>query len=142
MCESEIVLPGWLIERGIFIIIISAFLLGVKAYFFLHHWNDSHFLLVPMVPLVPMDHRNCPVLSQVTWENNLSPLNEMHIHQQNHWNDILFYWYQSYHWYQGTIGLTNRIRLCILDMCEMLRNPDEKPAFLNSNDCESHVCQI
>ena len=41
----------------------------------------------------------------------------MHIHQQNHWNDILFYWYQSYHWYQWTIGLTNRIRLCILDMC-------------------------
>ena len=27
-------------------------------------------------------------------ENNLSPLNEMHIHQQNHWNDMLFYWYQ------------------------------------------------
>ena len=41
----------------------------------------------------------------------------MHIHQQNHWNDILFYWYQSYHWYQWTISLTNRIRLCILDMC-------------------------
>ena len=41
----------------------------------------------------------------------------MHIHQQNHWNGILFYWYQSYHWYQWTIGLTNRIRLCILDMC-------------------------
>ena len=29
----------------------------------------------------------------------------MHIHQQNHWNDIIFYWYQSYHWYQWTIGL-------------------------------------
>ena len=28
---SELVLRGWLIERGIFIIIISAFLLGVKA---------------------------------------------------------------------------------------------------------------
>ena len=27
-------------------------------------------------------------------EHNLSPLNEMHIHQQNHWNDMLFYWYQ------------------------------------------------
>ena len=63
-----------------------------------------------------MDHRNCPAPSQVTWENNQSPLNEIHIHQQNHWNDILFYWYQSYHWYQWTIGLTNRIRLCILDM--------------------------
>ena len=50
-----------------------------------------HFLLVPM------DHRNR--------ENNRSPLNEMHIHQQNHWNDILFYWYQSYHWYQWTIGI-------------------------------------
>ena len=45
------------------------------------------------------------------------PLNEMHIHQQNHWNDIPFYWYRSYHWYQWTIGLTNRICLCILDMC-------------------------
>ena len=29
----------------------------------------------------------------------------MHIHQQNHWNDIIFYWYQSYHWYQWTIGI-------------------------------------
>ena len=41
----------------------------------------------------------------------------MHMHQQNHWNRVLFYWYQSYHWYQWTISLTNRIRLCILDMC-------------------------
>ena len=65
-----------------------------------------------------MDHRNCPIPSQVTWENNLSPLNEMHIHQENHWNDISFYWYQLYHWYQWTIGLMNRFRLCILDMCE------------------------
>ena len=64
-----------------------------------------------------MDYRNCPAPSQVTWENNQSPLIEMHIHQQNHWNDILFYWYQSYHWYQWTISLTNRIHLCILDMC-------------------------
>ena len=30
---------------------------------------------------------------------------EMHIHQQNHWKDMLFYWYQSYHWYQWTIGI-------------------------------------
>ena len=67
-----------------------------------------------------MDHRNCPVPSQVTWENNQSPLNEMHIHRQNHWNDILFYWYQAYHWYQWTISLTNRICLCILDMCGYL----------------------
>ena len=37
----------------------------------------------------------------------------MHMHQQNHWNRVLFYWYQSYHWYQWTISLTNRIRLCI-----------------------------
>ena len=58
-----------------------------------------------IVPLVPMDHLNCPIPSPVTWENNLSPLNEMHIHQQNHWNDIIFYWYQSYHWYQWTIGI-------------------------------------
>ena len=41
----------------------------------------------------------------------------MHIHQQNQWDYIIFYWYQSYHWYQWTMGLTNRIRLCILDMC-------------------------
>ena len=38
-------------------------------------------------------------------ENNLSPLKEMHIHQQNHWKDMLFYWYQSYHLYQWTIGI-------------------------------------
>ena len=62
-----------------------------------------------------MDHWNCPVPSQVTWENNQSPLNEMHIHQQNHWNDTLCYWY---HWYQWTISLTNRIGLCIWDMCD------------------------
>ena len=60
-----------------------------------------------------MDQGNCPVPSQVTWENNQIPLNEMHMHQQNHWNDILFYWYQAYHWYQWTIILTNRICLCI-----------------------------
>ena len=30
-CKSELVLRGSLIERGIFIIIISVFLLGVKA---------------------------------------------------------------------------------------------------------------
>ena len=41
----------------------------------------------------------------------------MHMHQQNHWNRVLFYWYQSYHWHQWTISLTNRIRLCLLDMC-------------------------
>ena len=37
---------------------------------------------------------NYPVPSQVTWENNRSLLNEKHIHQQNYWNDILFYGYQ------------------------------------------------
>ena len=46
----------------------------------------------------------------------------MHMYQQNHWNMVLFYWYQSYHWYQWTISLTNRIRLCILDMCGILGN--------------------
>ena len=46
----------------------------------------------------------------------------MHMHQQNHWNRVLFYWYQSYHWYQWTISLTNRIRLCILDMCGVNSN--------------------
>ena len=66
-----------------------------------------------------MDHRNCAVSSQVTWENNLSPLNEMHIHQQNHWSDIPFYWYQ---W---TIGLTNRICLCILDIVEVPKQDGE-----------------
>ena len=64
-----------------------------------------HFLLVPIVPFVPMDHWNCPVPSQTTWENNLSLLNEMHIHQQNHWNKVPFYWYQSYYLYQWTIGI-------------------------------------
>ena len=24
----------------------------------------------------------------------------MHIHQENHWNRVLFYWYQLHHWYQ------------------------------------------
>ena len=42
----------------------------------------------------------------------------MHMHQQNHWNRVRFYWYQSYHWHQWTISLTNRIRLCLLDMCD------------------------
>ena len=34
MRESEIVLRGWLIDRGTFIITISAFLLGVKENLF------------------------------------------------------------------------------------------------------------
>ena len=55
LCESEIVLRGWLIDRGTFKITVSAFLLGVKAHLF------------------------CI--------------------------DVLFYWYQSYHWYQWTIGI-------------------------------------
>ena len=38
-------------------------------------------------------------------ENNLNPLNEMHIHQQNHLNDVLFCWYQLHHWYRWTIGI-------------------------------------
>ena len=133
LCQSEIVSHRWFIERGIFIITISAFLLCVWNEEYTRHvcistslyspiepleWH--HFLLVPIEPLVPMDHLNCAVSSQVTWENNLSPLNEMHIHQWNHWNDISFYWYQLYHWYHWTIGLTNRIRLCILDMCDVL----------------------
>ena len=109
LCESEIVLRGWLIEREI--IIISHGKIYSDAYSPTEPLEWHHFLLVPIVPLVPMDHWNCPVPNQVTWENNLSPLNEMYIHQQNHWNDIPFYWYQ---W---TIGLTNRICLCILDMC-------------------------
>ena len=46
----------------------------------------------------------------------------MHMHQQNHWNRVLFYWYQSYHWHQWTISLTNRIRLCLLDMCVRTRS--------------------
>ena len=33
-----------------------------------------------------------PVPSQATRENNLSPLNETHFNQKNHWNDIIFYW--------------------------------------------------
>ena len=31
-----------------------------------------------------------------------------------------FYWYQSYHWYKWAIGLTNRIRLGVLEMCEII----------------------
>ena len=54
-----------------------------------------HFLLVSIVPFVPMDHWNSPLPSQTTWENNLSHLNEMHIHQWNHWNRVLFHWYQN-----------------------------------------------
>ena len=53
----------------------------------------------------------------------------MHIHQYNHWNDILFYWYQSYHWYQWTISLTNRIRLCILDMFVFEITKTKTPKF-------------
>ena len=34
----------------------------------------------------------CPARSHGI--NNRSLLNEKHIHQQNYWNDILFYWYQ------------------------------------------------
>ena len=47
------------------------------------------------LPCIRLDHM----------ENNVSPLTEMHIHQQNYWNDVLFYWCQSYHWYQWTIGI-------------------------------------
>ena len=50
-----------------------------------------------------MDHWNCPVPSYTKSENNLSPLNEMHINQYNHWNRVLFHWYQSYHWYQWSL---------------------------------------
>ena len=35
-------------------------------------------LLVPIVPLVPMDERNPTVLNLIRSENSLSPLNEMH----------------------------------------------------------------
>ena len=49
--------------------------------------------------------------------NHLSPLiYEMHIHQQNHWNDIIFYWYQLYHWYQWTIGQTI-VSVCVYWTC-------------------------
>ena len=66
--------------------------------------GNSDGRLVTMVGLVPIENDVIPmvllvnmhfikgtsiIFSQVTWENNLSPLNEMHIHQQNHWNDIL-----------------------------------------------------
>ena len=58
--------------------------------------GNSDGPLVPMVRLVPIENDVIPVVllvnmhfikgtsiifSQVTWENNLSPLNEMHIHQ-------------------------------------------------------------
>ena len=62
-----------------------------------------------MVRLVPIENHPIPMVLLVN----------IHL---NHWIDILFYWYQSYHWYQWTIGLTNRIRLCILDMCGEVRS--------------------
>ena len=44
---------------------------------------------------------------------------------------MFLYWYQSYHWYQWTIGLTNRIRLCTLDMCGGEKTPpsQSEPAY-------------
>ena len=72
----------------------------------------------------------CTQLDHIRKFNNLSPLNEMHIHQQNHWNDILFYWYQSYHWYQWTISLTNRIRLGILEIVNGKKKLKKKTAVL------------
>ena len=79
--------------------------------------------LVPMVRLIPMEKHPIPMVLSVN----------MHL---NHWNDILFYWYQSYHWYQWTIGLTNRIRLCILDMsiwAILLRNQNKEKLGLHQS---------
>ena len=67
--------------------------------------------LVPMVGLVPVEKDVIPMVLLMNMhlinlaKYNRSPLNEMHIHQQNHWNDIIFYWYQSHHWYQRTIEI-------------------------------------
>ena len=45
----------------------------------------------------------------------------MHNHQQNHWNDIIFYWYTNPAIdINGLSELRNRIYLCILDMCGLL----------------------
>ena len=104
--------------RNIHNITTSAFLLGVKANLFCIDGfieRRIHMACLLISTSAPMNHWSCPVPSQVTWENNLSPLNERRIY---HWNDILFYWVIPIlsHWYQRTMGLTNRIRLCILDM--------------------------
>ena len=56
-------------------------------------------LLVPIVPLVPMDERNPTVLKQ---NHTLMRCNSPIVHQ---WNAKSLYWYQSYHWYQWTSGI-------------------------------------
>ena len=56
----------------------------------------------------------------------------MCIHQQNHWNDILSYWFQYYHWSNGPSEFTNRIRFCILDMSISSRRVSrQKLQYLN-----------
>ena len=56
-------------------------------------------LLVPIVPLVPMDERNPTVLKQ---NHTLMRCNSPMEYQ---WNATSLYWYQSYHWYQWTSGI-------------------------------------
>ena len=88
-----------------------------------------------------MDHLNCPVPSQVTWENNQSPPNEMHIHQQNHWNDILSYWYQFYHWYQWTITSALAVYIHHQTVMRRFKFPvPDKERMLAINRALSVVC--
>ena len=56
-------------------------------------------LLVPIVPLVPMDEQNLTVLNLIHSENSLSPLNEMHFTngiltdcQANPLDSVCVYW--------------------------------------------------
>ena len=97
MYESEIVLRGWLIERGIFIITISAFLLGVKVhrlpierrihlaclYFDLALFTSrtmTSFSIGTNRTIGTNEPSELPC-TQPDHMGNLSPLNEMHIHQ-------------------------------------------------------------
>ena len=117
LCESEIVLRGQLIERGTFIITISAFLLGVKANLFCIYglYNEEYpwhvCISTSLYSPITIGITSFSIgTNRTIGTNGPSELpctqpGQMHIHQQNHWNDVLFYWYQSCHWYQWTIGL-------------------------------------
>ena len=51
-------------------------------------------------------------------------------HQQNHWNGMLFYWYQSYYWYQWRPFLSPLTPM--ESICDVARTPLKKWK-LNSN---------
>ena len=98
-CKSELVLHRWLIERRIHM----ACLYFDLALFTNRTIGMTSFSIGTNRTIGTNGPSELPC-TQPDHMGNLSPLNKMHIHQQNHWNDVLFYWYQSYHWYQWTIG--------------------------------------